>query len=136
MSRITSLHRSIAAVCPIRGVSVVDPSDKATWRIDFDPSATEAQMQAARAALQEYDPNAPVVPQEVTALQARRALRAAGLYDTVKAAVDAAPDPDVRDSWESTAVWHRDAMWIDLLGAQLDLSPQQIDALFVQAASL
>ena len=43
---------------------------------------------------------APVVPQQVTALQARRALRAAGLYETVKMAVDAAADPDVQDSWQ------------------------------------
>ncbi len=128
--------RTVAAACPILGISVADPKDKATWRIDFDPSATDPQRQAAQAALQAFDPSAPAVPQEVTALQARRALRAAGLYDTVKAAVDAAPDPDVRDSWEYAAVWHRDAIWIDVLGAQLDLSPEQIDALFVQAASL
>jgi hypothetical protein len=136
MIDIASLHKSLAAVCSIQGVSVGDPSDKATWRIDFDPGATDAQRQAAQAVLQVFDPNAPAVPQEVTALQARRALRAVGLYDTVKAAVDAAPDPDVRDSWEYAAVWHRDAMWIDLLGAQLGLSQGQIDALFVQAASL
>ncbi|MGE3159896.1 MAG: hypothetical protein AB7K78_24665, partial [Xanthobacteraceae bacterium] len=88
------------------------------------------------AALQAFDPSAPAVPPEVTALQARRALRAAGLYDAVKAAVDAAPDPDVRDSWEYATVWHREAGWIGILGAQLDLSPEQIDALFVQATSL
>ena len=76
------------------------------------------------------------VPQQVTALQARRALRATGLYETVKTAVDAAADADVHDSWEYAAVWHRDAMWIDALGTQLHLSPEQIDALFVQAASL
>ena len=136
MINVAALHKFLAAVCSIRGVSVGDPSDEATWRIDFDPAATDAQRQAAQAALQAFDPNAPVVPQEVTALQARRALRAAGLYDTVKAAVEAATDPDVRDSWDYAAVWHRDAMWIGLLGAQLGLSQAQIDALFVQAASL
>jgi len=131
-----TLHRTVAAACPILGISIVDPKDKATWRIDFAPSATDPQRQAAQAALQAFDPSAPAVPQEVTALQARRALRAAGLYDTVKAAVDAAPDPDVRDSWEYATVWHREAAWIGILGAQLDLSPEQIDALFVQATSL
>ena len=136
MIDMAALHKSLAAVCSIQGVSVGDPSDKATWRIDFDPAATDAQRQAAQAALQAFDPSAPVVPQEVTALQARRALRAAGLYDTVKAAVEAAPDPDVRDSWEYAAVWHRDAVWIATLGAQLGLSQAEIDALFVQAASL
>ena len=131
-----ALHRAIAASCPILGIAIADPADKATWRIDFDPDATQAQREAAQAALQAFDPTAPAVPQQVTALQARRALRATGLYETVKAAVDAAADADVHDSWEYAAVWHRDAMWIAALGAQLSLSPEQIDALFVQAASL
>ena len=131
-----ALHRAIAAACPILGIAIGDPEDKATWRIDFDPSATQAQREAAKAALQAFDPTAPAVPQQVTALQARRALRATGLYETVKTAVDAAADADVHDSWEYAAVWHRDAMWIDALGTQLHLSPEQIDALFVQAAAL
>ena len=63
---------------------------------------------------------APVVPQQVTALQARRALRAAGLYETVKMAVDAAADPDVQDSWQycGCGIVMR---WIEALGAQLNL---------------
>lgn len=131
-----ALHRAIAAACPILGIAIADPEDKATWRIDFDSAATELQREAAEAVLQAFDPSTPAVPQQVTALQARRALRAAGLYEAVKTAVDAAADPDVQDSWEYAAVWHRDAMWIAALGAQLSLSPEQIDALFVQAASL
>ena len=131
-----ALHRAIAAACPILGIAIADPEDKATWRIDFDPNATLPQRAAAETVLQAFDPSTPVVPQQVTALQARRALRAAGLYEAVKTAVDAAADPDVQDSWDYAAVWHRDAMWIDALGTQLNLSPEQIDALFVQAASL
>jgi hypothetical protein len=131
-----ALHRAIAAACPILGIAIADPEDKATWRIDFDFAATELQREAAEAVLQAFDPSTPAVPQQVTALQARRALRAAGLYEAVKTAVDAAADPDVQDSWEYAAVWHRNAMWIAALGAQLNLSPEQIDALFVQAASL
>ena len=45
------LHKGIAAVCPIDGVSVGDPADKKTWRIDFSPNATPAQQAAARALL-------------------------------------------------------------------------------------
>jgi hypothetical protein len=130
------LAKVIAAVCPIQGVAVVDPNDRATWRIDFDPSATDAQRQAAQAVLSAFDPSAPVVPGAVTPLQARRALRAAGLYDTVKAAVDAATDPDVGDSWEFADAWHRDATWIATLAGQLGLTSQQVDALFIQAAGL
>lgn len=48
------LHAALAALCPIAGVSVGDPDDRATWRIDFDPSATAPQRQAARALLVTY----------------------------------------------------------------------------------
>ena len=52
-----ALHRAIAAACPILGIAIADPDDKATWRIDFDPSATEPQREAAQAALQAFDPS-------------------------------------------------------------------------------
>jgi hypothetical protein len=45
------VHLAVAAVCPIDGVAIGDPSDKATWRIDFAAAATAAQRQAAQAAL-------------------------------------------------------------------------------------
>lgn len=43
------LHSAIAAVCPIDGVSIPDPEDRNTWRINFAASALEAQRQAAEA---------------------------------------------------------------------------------------
>ncbi|MGZ3676633.1 MAG: hypothetical protein ACXVCO_20200, partial [Ktedonobacterales bacterium] len=70
-----ALHRAIAAACPILGIATADPEDKATWRIDFDPTATQPQREAAQDVLQAFDPSAPAVPLQVTALQARRALR-------------------------------------------------------------
>lgn len=50
----TALHAALIAVCPILGVAVVDPNNRATWRIDFDAAATPAQQAAAQAALQAY----------------------------------------------------------------------------------
>lgn len=47
----SKLHEAVAAVCPIDGVAIGDPADKATWRIDFRPAATAAQKAAAAAAL-------------------------------------------------------------------------------------
>lgn len=43
----TALDTAIRAVCPILGVSVGDPADRTTWRVDYDPSATDAQKAAA-----------------------------------------------------------------------------------------
>lgn len=52
---ISKLHAAIAAVCPIDGVSVGRKADKATWRIDFKAEATDAQKDAARAAMEGFD---------------------------------------------------------------------------------
>jgi len=41
----------IKAVCPIDGLAVIDPNDTLTWRIDFDPAATQPQRDAANSLL-------------------------------------------------------------------------------------
>lgn len=46
---IVELDQAIKAVCPATGVSVGTLSDKTTWRIDFQPEATEPQRAAAQA---------------------------------------------------------------------------------------
>ena len=70
------LHAKIAAVCPIDGVSVGDPNDPNTWRIDFAVGATKQQMIDAQAAL-----NA-IAPADLAAADA-----------TIKTAIAALPDP-------------------------------------------
>lgn len=45
------LHREIAAVCPIHGVSIGRWENPASWRVDFAPEATEEQRQRARQVL-------------------------------------------------------------------------------------
>src|SRR5512146_2709829 len=45
---IFQLDASIRAVCPIIGVSIGDPANSATWAIDFDPAATDAQKASAQ----------------------------------------------------------------------------------------
>lgn len=52
------LHTKIATVCPILGVSLGDLNDAKTWSINFDPSATKQQMDAATAALAAVTPAA------------------------------------------------------------------------------
>lgn len=55
-----ALHVEIAAVCPIAGISIGTESDKATWKIDFHPEATDAQKAAAQAVVAAFDPAARV----------------------------------------------------------------------------
>lgn len=52
---IQRLDAALRAVCPIRGVSVGNAADKATWRIDFDPAATAQQRTDAAAVLSAFD---------------------------------------------------------------------------------
>lgn len=51
---LTALHAAIAAVAPINGVSVGLIADKATWRVDFDISATQTQKDAAATIIANY----------------------------------------------------------------------------------
>ena len=45
------LHAALAAVCPIHGVSVPDPADKATWVVWHADAATNAEREAADSVL-------------------------------------------------------------------------------------
>ena len=49
------LHAAVSAVCPILGVSIDDPEDKASWRIDFTDEATAPERAAGQAALDGLD---------------------------------------------------------------------------------
>lgn len=44
---IDTLHNQIAAVAPIVGVTIGNSSDKSTWIVNFDKSATKTQIAAA-----------------------------------------------------------------------------------------
>lgn len=74
------------------------------------------------------------VPAEVSPWQMRRALNAANLRATVEAAV-AAADQDTRDGWEYATTIKRDNAMITAMAAGLDFSTQQVDDLFILAAS-
>lgn len=76
-----------------------------------------------------------VVPPSVSMRQARLALRRAGLYAAVNAAV-AGADEDTQIEWEfATDVW-RSRDLVATLGAALTLTSDQIDALFIAAAAI
>lgn len=49
------LHTLISAVCPIHGVSIGNPADRATWGFDPTPNATAQQIAAAQAVIDAFD---------------------------------------------------------------------------------
>ena len=117
MNIASGLDAAIRAVCPaLEGVSIGDPADRTTWRLDFGPDATDAQRQAARSALQAFvlatsdpftlyktDIEGRMTDDELTAFDA--ALSAA----TVRA----------RRLWTDCQMVHSDAAFFATLTAQL-----------------
>ncbi|MET3431426.1 hypothetical protein ABIC71_000904 [Herbaspirillum seropedicae] len=75
------------------------------------------------------------VPVAVTPLQARRALLAAGLLDTVEGAA-AAADTETRLAWQFSSSVERTSPFVANLAAALKLTDAQVDDLFRQAAQL
>lgn len=78
------------------------------------------------------------VPEVVSMRQARLALLGAGLLGNVDAAIASLPSPQreaARIEWEYATEIRRDSPTMGLIGAALSLTSEQIDALFVDAAS-
>ena len=50
-----TVHLLIAQVAPIDGISLGSYTDKSTWRIDFQDTATAVQRQAAQDAIIAFD---------------------------------------------------------------------------------
>lgn len=75
------------------------------------------------------------VPQSVTRRQALLALLAAGLLDDVEAIIAAAPRA-VQIAWDASSVFQRNNALIASMAEQLELSDEDVDALFVQASTL
>lgn len=141
MSAIIKLDAAIKAVCPITGVSIGDPEDKATWRIDFLPEASTEQQADAQAVVDAFAWNdGPDVPAVVTMRQARIALLRAGLLSQVDAAIAAMPaetgGDEARITWAYGAEVRRDGPLIGQLAPGLGLTDEQIDNLFIEAATL
>lgn len=128
----TRMHDAVAAVCPILGISFGSLSDKKTWRINFAPDATPAQMRAAQEAVDALDVLAPPVPQAVTPRQARLALLQAGLLDAVEAKIKT-QDRASQIGWEYGSLITRDDPLMLALGSQLGLTDAAIDLLFEKA---
>lgn len=52
---VQALHNAIQAVCPITGVSIGNPANKATWGFNPTAAATAPQRTAAQNALNAFD---------------------------------------------------------------------------------
>lgn len=80
------------------------------------------------------------VPKSVTRRQARQALLLAGILDDVQPALDAIPDATQRGlmqiEWDDSQEFHRNRPALLALASALGLTSEQIDELFITAATL
>lgn len=94
---------------------------------------------AAGGAPDPADPLVPIVPEEVSMSQARRALLAVGLYETVQKLIASLPEPALGHAlieWEFAATVNRRHGLVTQLGPALSLTEEQLDSLFILAAIL
>lgn len=87
--------------------------------------------------LKPYGLFGPVLPQgfTVSMFQARAALMAAGLYDTVDAAMQQAGGVNLV-AWEYATEVRRDSPMVQAMAQQLGLTDEQVDDLFRQASQI
>jgi hypothetical protein len=77
----------------------------------------------------------PVVPNSVSPFQARSALLAAGLLETVDALVSNTGG-QVKIAWEYATVFQRNSQFILSMQPLLNLTDEQIDELFIVASTI
>lgn len=80
-------------------------------------------------------PEAPSVPAVVSKLQLVRALRIAGLWVDVKGALKSA-GTIVKEDWEYASQIDRDDVLMATFAAALGLTPETMDQVFMEAATL
>ena len=80
-------------------------------------------------------PAPPSVPESVTPLQARRALRKAGLLTSINTFIATQSD-EVQEAWEYCVSVHRNDPLIKSLQTELNLTDEQLDDLFRSAADM
>ncbi len=132
--KLSELHKLVAAVCPIEGIN-------SEGAIVFSAEATEGEQAAAAAVVTAnlHRLGQPDVPVAVTMRQARLALLQAGMLATVNGAIAAMPGAAgdaARIEWEFSSEVQRHKPLVLALAPLLGLDDAQLDALFVQAASL
>ena len=112
-----------------------------TYKTTYWDSETNQQLErdctpeeVAEIELRKLPQPAPI-PQSVTMRQARLALLAAGLLSTVETAIGGA-GPAAAIEWEYAQEVQRGSGLVPAMATALGLTDAQIDALFVQAATL
>jgi hypothetical protein len=96
---------------------------------------TQAALNAALAEVGDGASTRQPVPESVTPLQARKALRAAGLLQQVEEAIAAAGE-EAQEEWDFALEVRRDHALLNTIATDLNLDSEGIDGLFRSAVLL
>lgn len=108
------------------------------YRLDFADGKSRMATKDEIAAADTADKRANIKP--ITRAQAKAALIINGLIGNVQPAIDAIEDPMTRalaqNDWDERLTFERDNPTLVGMAAALGMTDEQLDALFVQAATL
>ena len=119
-------------VCPLKQLYWTDPE---TGDVDYDAAMGTEFVRFGMLAESPL-----LVPNSVSARQARLALAGAGLLSDVERALGDIADPMQRQAatieWQYASTIDRDAQWLQYMAANLGIADSQLDTLFIKAAAL
>lgn len=122
-----------------------DPADGSVYAFAADGSqdafiaANLVPMTEAEIDAHLNPPSAPSVPQSITMRQARLCLHKHGMLAGVQPAIDALPEPDrtaAQIEWDYSSVVERHRGFVLTIAESLGLADEQLDELFIEAATL
>lgn len=140
---IQAFHDAVLAVCPnLDGVAMDNADDRSTWVIHFLPGATAQEIAAAKTVQESFDPKSVSAPlPSITKRQMLNWLLAnKGKTETdILAAIATIPDATVKAEAEidwkyPDGDFKRTNPFMDQLGPLFNMTPEEIDRAFVEAA--
>ena len=132
-----NLHAAIVSACgcSVVSVSIGNPADSNTWKVQYGVSATAVQVSAGNAVVAGFNPNATAVPYKIDAMQAKVALSRAGLLTAVQNWINTQSAED-QLVWNTAPAFRRDSALIAAGMAALGITSAQMDQLFISAAAI
>jgi len=129
------LHRMLSKDAPISGITLADDNSLAGVEIIFEPSATQAERDAATARLAALTVEELEVPDTVTKYQFKLALYNLGRLDDVKAQAPNLSD-EAKIYWEDNTIINIDSPLIQELQVLMGLTDAQVRVFFNTASGL
>lgn len=115
-------------------VDAIDPPEEGWIEVPYGPKDSKQVWSGT-----EWNAVVPEIPESITSRQGKLKLIELGLLTQLESLIDQIADPKEKLKLQveyNNHVWERSNPWIDLMGAELSLTPAQIDQLFIEAKEI